>query len=135
DLKELNRIRLELLPKDGGLDLKYSEGGLLDLELFAQTRTLQMRSPISSGNTHRLLSTDETAGLGEIYNSLRQIEQTLQLISLESTAQLSKENEISQILAASLNIVSAEALFERVNELLELSRQGLVRLDPRRHAR
>ncbi len=135
DLKELNRIRLELLPKGDVLDLKYSEGGLLDLELFAQTRALLARSPLLSGNTLSLLSTGELSPLKELYVTFRQIEQTLQLISLESTAQISEESEISQLLAASLNIPSKEALFERIRDLLERSREGLVRLDPRRHAR
>lgn len=134
DLFELDRIRRELLPKDTRLDLKYSEGGLVDVELFAQAKALAENARGASGNTPELLL---QFGLDDVYQAylrLRQIEQLGQLISAQSFSKIDEKDESLRSLAALLKEPSAEALQESIRTLLERTRDRLAILDPRRHS-
>lgn len=135
DLLELNRIRMELLNQQKGLDLKYSEGGLLDIELAIQTQALVRRQPLKNGNTLAALENDPAWRVLRInYESLRQIEQLLQLISLESTTSVGPESQLSQHLTASLPSFRQGSLAHFTTSLLQENQEQLLRLDPRRGA-
>ncbi|MBX3034099.1 MAG: glutamine-synthetase adenylyltransferase [Bdellovibrionaceae bacterium] len=134
DLRELNRIRQELLPNDDRLDLKQSAGGLIDIELSVQTLALQARLIPESGNTLHLLQELGLSELREAYYSLRQIEQWAQLISTQSVTRVDQNSELIQELAALLNMPSANALQDHLRALLRRSEALLERLDPRRGA-
>lgn len=135
DLRELERIRVELLPKDDRLDLKYSEGGLLDLELSLQTFVLQDRQALGGLNTPKTLEILNEKVLLKIYTRLRQLEQLLQLLSTQSVSRVDQNHESLHILAALLNHESVKHLQDEVRTLLRESSASLAHLDPRRTAR
>lgn len=132
DLAELERIRKELLPKDGRLDLKYSEGGLVDLELFAQAKALKEGAKGASGNTMELLLQFGLNDLYQGYLRLRQTEQLGQLIAAQSFSKIDEKDESLQILAALLNLPSKEELRKTIEALLADNCARLGILDPRR---
>lgn len=132
DLIELDRIRVELTKTARGLDIKLREGGLLDLELFAQTLVLRERSSPPSMRTSEILAHHGHEALARIYVEMRQFEQTLQLTASESRSDYDENHESSPALAALLNHSSPVALAENLEALLQTSTQHLLRLDPRR---
>lgn len=135
DLAELERIRTELLPKKAGLDLKYSAGGLIDIEFAAQIICLGKLQPIPVGNTAALI---QLAALPESllqnYLLLRQYEQLLQLITTESRSDLSLNHESFHSLATLLNFSDA-SFSEHISLILSKNIQILDQLDPRRLSR
>ncbi|UXR65599.1 glutamine-synthetase adenylyltransferase [Bdellovibrio bacteriovorus] len=133
ELLELDRIRLQLISASNELNLKYSEGGLVDLELAAQTALLQNRkTPASSSTEHFLLAMGAKGGpLSRNYDRLRQIEQMLQLVASESLAELRLNHESFQALALALHATPSE-LFKEAQELLSQNITILKELDPRR---
>lgn len=135
DLFELNRIRGELLPKDERLDLKYSEGGLLDIELSVQALLLQKQQASHALNTLKILEDLAQKELHQIYCRLRQFEQLLQLLSTQSISRVDQNHESLQVLAALLKIPSMADLQSEVRALLQASTTCLAHLDPRRAAR
>lgn len=135
DLPELDRIRRGLLPTTDVLDLKYSEGGLVDLELFAQTRALLEGRREASGHTPSLLRELNETDLCAIYVRLRQIEQLGQLMGSQTFSKIDRNHEALPALAAALKISSVEDVERHVRDLLGRSVALLGRLDPRRTPR
>lgn len=135
ELSELNRIRLELISKSAVPNLKYSEGGLVDLELAAQTFLLQQKQASPSTLTSQFLTlmSPNSTRLTQNYERMRQIEQMLQLVASESSSELNPNHESFQALALALH-TSPETLLEEVRELLLANIAILKELDPRRKA-
>lgn len=133
ELQELDRIRQQLLPTSAVINLKFSEGGLVDVELAAQTCLLFRKTKPASGNTMDFLS--ELGGKSSVlqhnYGRLRQIEQMLQLVASESLVELQPNHESFQALAIALPISPAD-LQNEVSELLASNIAILKELDPRR---
>lgn len=133
DLDELDRIRTQLLVAAPHPNLKYSEGGLVDVELAAQTAVLNKKLKPASSKTSDLISAlEEKSGvLLKNYDRLRQIEQMLQLVASESLAELNPNHESFHALALALHLSSSELLNE-VLGLLQANVALLKELDPRR---
>ncbi|MBC7371315.1 MAG: glutamine-synthetase adenylyltransferase [Bdellovibrionaceae bacterium] len=133
DLLDLEKIRAELVrfvPE--GWDLKYSEGGLLDIELFSQTYLLVNSVYVRSPNTLDFLAA--IAGAQDLrlnYLRLRQYEQMLQLVSTEGGAKVLVNHESFQQLATAFQQTSAE-LKNTLDLLFSENLQLLKDLDPRR---
>lgn len=132
DLVELNRIRLQLLVPDQ-FNLKFSEGGLVDIELAAQTVCLQQKILPKSAHTIEILHSlgSEYASMTIIYERLRHIEQMLQLIASESLSQVLPNTESFQSLAVALQ-TSYSHLESELQSLFADSCLLLKELDPRR---
>lgn len=136
ELRELNRIRLGLLPKKAEeLNLKYSEGGLVDIELAAQAAVLSEKQSVKSSSTVDFIShfSSEKDTLVVNYLRLRQIEQMLQLVASESLLTLQKNHESFQSLALALQLTPAQ-LENEVRSLLASNVSILKNLDPRRRS-
>lgn len=133
ELTELERVRIELIQKSSHPNLKYSEGGLLDIELASQTKVLDGRVPSRNTGTIDFLSVfpQKTERLMANYVRLRQIEQALQLITVEGLSELNKNHESFQQLALMLH-TSPPKLLEEVSALLTDNIAILKELDPRR---
>ncbi|WP_374076825.1 glutamine-synthetase adenylyltransferase [Bdellovibrio bacteriovorus] len=133
ELQELDRIRQQLLPTSAVINLKFSEGGLVDVELAAQTCLLFRKIKPASGNTMDFLSElgGKSSALRQNYERLRQIEQTLQLVASESLVELQPNHESFQALAIALPTAPAN-LQNEVSELLASNIAILKELDPRR---
>lgn len=133
ELQELTDIRRRLLEQHQHLSLKYSDGGLLDIELFAQTQALQRRLPQAPGNIVELLRALNAEPLAALYSQMRQIEQAAQLITASPNTDFEDEkNEALQTLAALLRKSPQTSLKTHVESLFSESRQHLACLDPRR---
>lgn len=81
ELEELNSIRLQLISKE--FSAKYSEGGLLDIELALQTYLLKNKIPPPHSDTlsfMKVLPEDIKQALENNYVYLRQLEQNLFLV-------------------------------------------------------
>lgn len=136
DLAELTQIRNRLQSQQKSLHWKHSDGGLLDIELFAQTRALQARRPGTPPGIAPMLRFFGENDLADVYTRLRQIEQLSQLIfSAAGMPWESENNELIQNLAALLSEPSGDSVRALVESLLEQSSQLLERLDPRRTSR
>lgn len=133
DLNELDRIRQQLLAPSGNINLKYSEGGLVDVELAVQTALLSQKTIPSSSQTRDFFAVWGPQGLElrHNYERLRQVEQTLQLVASESLVELKPNHESFQDLALALHASPAK-LLEEIQELLKQNRAILKELDPRR---
>ncbi|MGE5085867.1 MAG: glutamine-synthetase adenylyltransferase [Bacillota bacterium] len=133
ELAELERVRLELIQNGAHLNLKYSEGGLLDIELAAQTKILYERTEPRSTRTVDFLSAfpQKADTLSANYGRLRQVEQALQLVTAEGLSELNKNHESFQQLATMLH-TSPTKLLEEVSSLLTANIAILKELDPRR---
>lgn len=133
DLAELERIRLGLVVPmtDESLDLKYAEGGLVDLELFSQTRCLQQNKLPVELSTASLLEELGSTTLRSNYVLLRQAEQLGQLLSAEGNSAIIRNHESEQNLAALFNL-SVEDLQHRLRSVISENIEELRRLDPRR---
>ena len=133
ELTELERIRKELLPKSPLLNLKYSEGGLLDIELASQTAVLNQKMPLQTTETGEFIGafSEEKDTLRANYVRLRQIEQALQLITVEGLSELNPNHESFQQLALALH-TSPTKLLEEVSAVLSHNIAILKELDPRR---
>lgn len=135
DLKELNRIRQQLLSNSTHPDLKYSEGGLVDLELAAQSAVLVAKTAVfSSGTTDFFAAMGASAlPLQANYARLRQVEQMAQLVASESLSELNPNHESFHDLALALH-TSPTKLLNEVQELFRANIAILKALDPRRQA-
>ncbi len=131
-MKQLRHIRQHLI-KPTELDLKYSEGGMLDIELFAQTFLLthQLVFKGSSSTTQMLESISGADTLSKNYSELRLNEQFLQLISSEGHSDLSRKADYIQSLAA-LFKKSTNDLKTDMLALISENTKLLNQLDPRR---
>ncbi|MNS48096.1 Glutamate-ammonia-ligase adenylyltransferase [compost metagenome] len=132
DLLELERIRLELLKNKSSLDLKYAEGGLIDIEFASQIYLLFHRILPKGPSTFDFLAEmgAEARPLSQNYVRLRQLEQMLQLVASESITNLSPNHESFQFLAKALQ-TEPEVLIAEVQSLLADNVRILQRLDPR----
>lgn len=134
DLQALEKIRRDLIRRPAtGWDLKYTEGGLLDIELCSQTLFLQKGAPKTGISTIYMLAAagPETAILQKNYVRMRQIEQMQQLVSTEGGAKVEPNNESFQHLAKALQTTSEE-LQKELSFVIAENLQHLNRLDPRR---
>ncbi len=133
DLTELERIRQQLLDRQS-LNIKFSEGGLVDIELAAQTSVLMQRKAPSATGTLDLIETcwqDKGIQLQKHYIRMRQIEQMLQLIASESLSTITPNSESFQNLAVSLQKDPID-LQNELRQLFADSTSLLKELDPRR---
>lgn len=136
DLQELERIRQGLTRFNSDvIDLKYVEGGLLDIELFAQTELLNKQLLPKGPSTQNFLSEiAATEVFQRHYLRLRQMEQMLQLVSTEGGAKLPSNHESFQQLAKAFQITS-QALEQELSLLISENLQLLNQLDPRRRSK
>lgn len=132
-LNELNRIRIELINKNSEINLKYSEGGMVDVELAIQSVLLNEKVAPPNSSTQSFLSvkSETHTQLAKNYSYMRQIEQMLQLIASESTAEVSLNHESFHDLAVAFN-TSPTKLLEGVSQCIEENLVILKALDPRR---
>lgn len=119
DMTELERIRVELLENARSpWDIKYTAGGLLDIELCLQTLEIQSEK-------------SDTSALVKGYFWLRNIEQLYQLLASSSGSEISPQSEafskISRLLRLDCSGLEAE-LQKTLLQNLKL----LNILDPRR---
>ena len=95
DLLELKRIRLELknINRSPDWNLKFQDGGLIDIEFAVQTSILAHQFNVTATNTCEMIqhvgTLDENwkahaKSLLKHYQRLRQIEQLNQLVSAQS---------------------------------------------------
>lgn len=133
ELQELERIRVELLTKSSLPNLKYSEGGLIDVELAAQASFLEQKQPAQSTQTSELITlmSPNSDELKRNYERMRQIEQMLQLVASDSSSELNENHESFPALALALHTSPAKLLAE-VHGLFSANIAILKELDPRR---
>ncbi|WII70579.1 glutamine-synthetase adenylyltransferase [Bdellovibrio sp. 22V] len=133
ELQELEKIRLQLISTSSAMNLKFSEGGLVDIELAAQTFVLFNKVRPLSSSTRDLIDClgHKASALKHNYERLRQIEQMLQLVASESLLELQLKHESFQALALALHLTPS-ALQNEVAELLAANITLLKELDPRR---
>lgn len=136
DLQELERIRRELIRfYVDAIDLKYVEGGILDIELFAQAEILHKTLRCPGTSTLDFLSVlPQSGALQKNYLRLRQIEQMSQLVSTEGGAKVQINHESFQHLAKALQTTS-QALNIELKALLTENIHILNQLDPRRESK
>lgn len=100
DKKELKEIREQLLkehkPKDNCIDIKYSPGGLVEIELCAQQKVLELqKNPKSHSNLGilEMLSEIDAHWLNVLhtYQDLRKLEQGLPIFRQRSDAKIMKD--------------------------------------------
>ncbi|NUN05987.1 MAG: glutamine-synthetase adenylyltransferase [Bdellovibrio sp.] len=135
ELTELNRIRQQLLADPPVVNLKFSEGGLVDVEFAVQTEILRRKIRPSSQSTTdliRIFSSEFPTLLGN-YERLRQMEQMLQLVASESLVELHANHESFHALALAFQI-SAQDLLKEVRDIFSNNIETLKELDPRRQA-
>ncbi|MEK2689573.1 glutamine-synthetase adenylyltransferase [Bdellovibrio sp. GT3] len=132
-LTELNRIRQELVSKTEDVDLKFSEGGMVDVELAIQTVLLCEKLPPPRTSTEGFLTLKQanSSSLLTNYNYLRQTEQMLQLIASESTSEVSLKDESFHNLAVAFN-TSPSKFLEEISKRVSDNVAILKELDPRR---
>ncbi len=131
-MKQFGHIRQQLI-KPADLDLKYSEGGMLDIELFAQTYLLTNKIVFkgSSSTVQMLKLIPGTMILSKNYSELRLKEQFLHLISSEGHSDLARKADYIQVLAA-LFKKSTNELKTDMLALISENTKLLNQLDPRR---
>ena len=136
EIEELEKIRLGLVKfAPNSVDLKYTEGGMLDIELFSQAEILSKSLHIEGTSTRDFFSV--IAGselLQRNYVRLRQMEQMLQLVSTEGGAKLQLNHESFQQLAKALQ-QTPEILENELSLLISENLQALNQLDPRRRSK
>jgi glutamate-ammonia-ligase adenylyltransferase len=134
--EKLEGIRRELLQmEEDAIDIKYAEGGLLDIELFAQTVVLEKKwTPLGPSTPDFLSQIEDSAVLTTSYIRLRQIEQMWQLLSSEGGSRLNLKNESFQQLARSFQSEPAE-FTAHLQGLLRDNSALLNALDPRRQTK
>lgn len=136
DLQELERIRQDLVRYSvDSVDLKYVEGGMLDIELFTQAEILANSTAVESTSTLDFLSViAHSETLQRNYLRLRQVEQMWQLVSTEGGAKVRLNHESFQYLAKALQL-STNELNTELSSLISENLQLLNQLDPRRRSK
>ncbi len=139
DLEKLSEIRLKLIKPatPEKIDLKYSPGGLIDIEFAVQISVLSHRLERSSPNTSEILDL-LTAGpwgpggkeLKKNYDRLRSLEQ---LFTLASNIKSSEFRTGSDALRRSAHLLGAEEwqLQDEISANLRHNQEWLKSLDPR----
>ncbi len=134
DLKELNEIRKGLLKNSKSsehtIDMKYGEGGLVDIELAAHSAVL-LRKDIFSQQTPEQMKDLGWDQLLTHYEFMRKIEQIHQTVVLASGAVVEFKSESFQSVALLLR-ESPIDLERQLRSALDDSQHLLKRLDPRR---
>jgi glutamate-ammonia-ligase adenylyltransferase len=144
EMKELARIRLELLKNkslfvSGTLDLKYVEGGLVDLELSVQTLLLlqQDRQQVPGSSFHEHVENlgactrTEKQQFVDSWRLMRQAEQLYQMLATESSSVLEIHSQ-AFVLTAEILKLSPSQFESQLRRLFESNITTLKRLDPRR---
>ena len=140
DLRELLRIRRALLrpATTDVIDLKHAPGGFIDVEFTAQTALLKngwVDAPTSTlGMIAYLSERDpkwraEGAAIAAAYQTLRDVEQHVQLASVHRLSELRANDEAFARAAAGLNQSAAE-LWREIEGLTQSTRRRLNTLDP-----
>lgn len=135
ELKELERIRQGLLKNSGKssdkIDLKYAEGGLVDIEFAVQISFLTFQQRPESPQTTKQLSQLGWSDLNQNYQFMRLVEQLHQAVSIASASCLEIDSEGFKFVSNLLNCSEIE-LKNRLNKVQLESSELLKRLDPRR---
>lgn len=132
DVKEWNQIRQQLI-RPSETDLKYAEGGLLDIELFAQSYLLLHHLKAETSTLEMLQNIPGASSLATNYGDLRKIEQLLHLVSGDAGSDLGKKSDSNQSLAALLK-KPEEAFLKDLKKMFFDNIQCLYELDPRRRS-
>jgi len=133
DLEDLKAIREKLvIPlREDEVSLKYSQGGLLDIELGLQTLVLNECLPISSGSTQSFFEALKLTSdpLYDHYFELRQIEQIARILSMEVDPKISPSKSF---LGSAAKILSTEpeALYHKIRDQMKMAHQKLLKIDP-----
>jgi glutamate-ammonia-ligase adenylyltransferase len=141
ELRDLESIRVSLLKNKKSLwDLKYSEGGFIDVELAAQTALMALRVPPSGASLRDFLNSLEAANplwlqhgheLLKNYNFMRLVEQELRLVSEESNPILNPDSHVFHSVSSHMQMTPDE-LEARLRSALKHQVEILNSLDPRR---
>lgn len=141
EIIELEKIRLRLMEvSKGSLDLKYAEGGLIDLEFASQVAVLKNQIQTQGTSTQSfvksLAQSDSAWKLHENellrnYDLLRLAEQYQKLIRSENTSVLSTDPIYVHPIANRLKL-EASQFMTRIEETLSSQVAILKKLDPRR---
>lgn len=134
ELRDLENIRLKLQqPSKPHLNLKFSEGGLVDIELAIQAYLLAEKIIPNGTNIEAFFSSlpTQAAYLRQNYARLRQIEQMLQLVASEALFEVRENSESFQALAVALQTSTESLLLEIIN-IFKGNLTSLKELDPRR---
>ncbi len=141
ELSELEKIRISLLKNSRGpVDLKYSEGGLVDLEFTVQIAILKNQVDLKSHSTKSMIhalalaSSDwqlHTEHLIRNYDLLRLAEQYQRLLSDEQSSSISTDQIYLHPIAKRLNI-QADQLLPQLEHTFASQLAILKKLDPRR---
>lgn len=140
DLDELKRIRSKLLKprSNGGIDLKYAPGGILDIEFSAQIQGLIDQLPGIPTSTPAMIDflaetnskwKSKAKELKSIYAQLRRIEQALQLSAAYRVSEVQNDNPIFIKCCYLLGMNSATG-WDQLEHFLEKSCRILNELDP-----
>jgi [glutamine synthetase] adenylyltransferase / [glutamine synthetase]-adenylyl-L-tyrosine phosphorylase len=138
ELKKLAEIRTQLLKPDelAALDLKYTSGGLVDIEFASQVAALVFKTKSSSNTLENLqvLAKKEWLNGGEAlaknYERLRLLEQLFCLAGSLKNSEARLEQESFSRCARFLKR-APDLLFLELQEILKVNREILSRLDPR----
>jgi glutamate-ammonia-ligase adenylyltransferase len=130
DLKEFNRIREQLTQyQSGGLDLKQSVGGLIDIEFTAQIYCLKNKQLGRNTTTLSMLEVLKSPRLMKNYSYIRGVEQMLSLVS-GTTLHHWKTGTHESLRLAQLLKTDEESLDQKIIKVMNES-AGLVKdLDP-----
>lgn len=123
DFKELGVIQSELHKKAKESPLKYSPGGLLDLELFVQTSLLKEKKVPSSSRMKdhlKIFASQWPAEIQSNYLRLRQLEQLYRL----NSDQLFDHSSVSRR-------INTDAFQLEISQILSENVNYLMQLDPR----
>jgi [glutamine synthetase] adenylyltransferase / [glutamine synthetase]-adenylyl-L-tyrosine phosphorylase len=142
EIASLADIREQLLKKEtapDAVDLKYSHGGLIDIEFFVQIYFLNRTLPAPSPNSFEMLQWIETndralaidaSRLIQQMRELRVTEQLLQLFDEHSTSLFQASADGALRIAAFLDI-SVDSKFKNLKNTLAQSDSLLKTIDPR----
>lgn len=140
DEKELLKIRHKLrVPlKQNKIDIKHTQGGLIDIEFYIQVSFLKLQVIPNSSNTlmqlQQLKDIDESWSkvyqqISKNYLKLRQLEQLYQLVSLKSGSVLELQSESFKRMVKLLKSDSQRLELEVLN-CLKMTYESLAKVDP-----
>lgn len=141
DKIELLAIREKLIQKTinpGQIDIKLTKGGLTDIELAIQTSVLDLKQASVPTNSHMQIRWLEEnspawqqrgAQLSQNYYRLRQLEQTLQLVSTHAGSIIPLDSPLTEQLASHIKLTSPQ-LKTMLTELLQQNQVLIKQLDP-----
>ena len=130
ELSTLKDIRQKLYKNSSEhIDLKFQPGGLLDIEFAAQIAVIQQGASIKSPRTVDLLEAAGANDLAQSYQQLRQLEQSLHLLTQRGASLM--ENRGNELLRLS-RVLNKEPdeLYKSTLEKLKHNSERLKDLDP-----